>query len=391
MMKRWIIRARGLATEGQPLEDKLVVISGKRIESILPSTAASRFSGETFISAQRYLVFPGLVDLHCHGGGGADVRTLGGLLAASYFHASHGTTAMMLSILYEGATALARMVELVKEARSQAPLRLLGLHLEGPFLNPEMRGAIPEEAVRPIRRAEIEKILKAGQDELKVITLAPELPGAKTAIQSFRQAGVVVAMGHSAASAEQAQAAADEDVTLVTHLGNAMSPWHQRQPGLVGAALHDPRLYAEIIADGLHLAPETLSMFMRGKMGELILVSDCRWVAGLPDGEHHQPEGETLWVKNGLARKSDGTLAGGIYPLWKGVTTIAGLPGFNVYDGIRLATRNPARVLGKKSLGRISVGGRVDLVLAGPDLTVRRVFVGGEEIFRAEHEPPLPK
>jgi len=390
MLKRWIIRARAVATEGKPLEDKLIVISGRRIESILSSSAASRFSGKNFISSQRYLVFPGLIDIHCHGGGGADTRTLGGLLAASYFHASHGTTALLLTVVFAGVKELTYMAELIKEARPLAPLRLLGLHLEGPYLNPEMRGAIPHESLRNIRPADIRKIVDAAQGELRVVTLAPELPGAEAAIRAFREAGVVVALGHSLATAEQARAAADWGATLVTHLGNAMRPFHQRDPGLVGAVLNDSRLTAEIIADGYHLAPETLSMFLRAKVGELVLVSDCRWVGGLPDGEHSRGDQERLLVHEGMARQLDGTLAGGTHPLWKGVTTIASLPEFNIFSAVQMASRNPARILGKKGIGRISVGGRVDLILAGPDFSIRRVFVGAEEIFRASNEPPLP-
>ncbi|MEW6517610.1 MAG: amidohydrolase family protein [candidate division FCPU426 bacterium] len=391
MLKRFIIRARALAGDEEPLEDKLVVISGRRIENILPSSAAGRFSPKSFIGAQRYLVLPGLVDIHCHGGGGADTSTLGGLLAASYFHASQGTTAMLLSVFFRDLDDLARQAELLQEARQQAPLRLLGLHLEGPYLNPEARGSIPADVVRPVDLDELDAILEAGLGEIRVMTVAPELPGAEDVVRKLRSEGVVAALGHSLATAEQAHAAAEWGATLVTHLGNAMRPFHQRDPGLVGAALADPRLTAEVIADGVHLAPEALSMFLRGKVGELILVSDCRWVAGLPDGEYTQPKVETLKVEQGLARQADGTIAGGVYPLWRGVTVAADMPKMTIFNAVRMATRNPARLLRHKGLGRIGVNGLADLVLAGPDLSIRRVFVRGVEIFRAPGEPPLPE
>ncbi|MCK5242663.1 amidohydrolase family protein [bacterium] len=390
MLKRWIIRTRALATEGNPLEDKLIVISGKRIESILPASAARRFSGKAFISGQRYLVFPGLVDIHCHGGGGVDVHSLGGLLATSYFHASHGTSALLLTIFFEGLKELTRMAELIREARPLAPLRLLGLHLEGPYINPEIRGAIPHETLRNIRTPDVRKLVDAACGELKMVTIAPEVPGAEGAIKAFREAGVVVAMGHSLATTNEARAGVDWGANSVTHLGNAMRPFHQRDPGLVGTALTEQRLMAEIVADGNHLAPETLNMFFRAKVGDLILVSDCRWVGGMPEGEHQQGTREKLLVQNGVARRPDGTLAGAIHPLWKGVTTMAALPEVSIFAAVRMATRNPAKLLGKKNLGRISVGGRMDLILAGPDYSLRRVFVGGEEVFRAANEPPLP-
>lgn len=388
-MKRYVIRARAVAAEGEPLEDKLLVLSGKRIESVLPSTSASRLTSRDFVGSRRYLVLPGLIDIHCHGGGGIDPTSLGGLLAASYYHASHGTSAMMLSQFFTSYEELARMAEIVKKARVSAPLRLLGIHLEGPFLNPDARGAISKDCLRSCRVADVAQILKALGDELRMVTVAPELPGAEEVIRAFVKAGVLVSLGHTLATAEQARAAVEWGATLVTHLGNAMRPFHQREPGLVGEALSDPRLSAEIIADGYHLAPETLSMFLRAKVGDLILVSDCRWVGGLPDGSHMETKDETLEVKEGAAWREDGVLAGGIYPVWKGLTTIANLPGFTFWDAVKLATRNPAKLLGSRTLGKLSVGGRADLVLTGPDLSVRRVFYGGEEIYRASDEPPL--
>lgn len=388
-MKRFIIRARALAGDSQPLEDKLIVVSGKRIEAILPSTSASRFSHADFVGSRRYLVFPGLVDIHCHGGGGLDPNTLGGLLAASYYHASYGTTALMLSVFDSGLEELQRTADMLKKARPDAPLRLLGLHLEGPMLNPEARGSIAPEHIRPLTADDVPGILAAAGGELRMITIAPELPGAEGVIRAFVRAGVVVAVGHSLATAEETKAAVDWGVRVVTHLGNAMRPFHQREPGLVGTALSEPRLTVELIGDGSHLAEETLHVFLRAKVGDAVLVSDCRWIGGLPEGSHVRSEDETLEVKDGAARRADGVLAGGIYPVWKGVVTVAGLPGYNIWSALQLATRNPAKVLGQRTLGRIAVGGRADLVLAGPDFSVRRVFYGGEEVYRASSEPPL--
>jgi N-acetylglucosamine-6-phosphate deacetylase len=389
-MKRYVIRARALGMAvAAPLEDKLIVISGKRIESILPSSAANRFKNYDFVGGtKRYLVLPGLVDIHCHGGGGMDPNTLGGILAAAYFHASHGTSAMMMSVFYTGLNELRQMAELIREARPLAPLHLLGLHLEGPYINSEARGSLPLESLRSIRPSDLPKLLAAGLDELKAITIAPELPNAEAAIRFFSQAGLVVSIGHSLATAEQGQLAAEWGATLVTHLGNGMRPFHQREPGLVGAGLSDPRLAVELIADGQHLAKETMSMFLRAKNGESVIVSDCRWVGGLPNGSH-QVDSEMLQVENGAAHQPDGTLAGGIHPLWKGLNTVASLPGFTFWEAALLGTVAPARVLGKKNLGRIAVGGRADLVLAGPDFNVLRVFFGGEEIFRESSELPL--
>jgi N-acetylglucosamine-6-phosphate deacetylase len=388
-MKRYVIRARALAADRQVLEDKLVVVSGKRIEAILPSTSASRFAHDDFVGSRRYLVFPGLVDVHCHGGGGLDPATLGGLLAASYYHASYGTTALLLSVFYSGLQDLRHVTEMVQKARPDAPLRLLGLHLEGPLLNPEARGAIAPEFIRPFSAAEVPALLDATAGELRVVTVAPEMPGAEEVIRALARAGVVVALGHSLATADQAKAAVEWGARLVTHLGNGMRPFHQREPGLVGVALSEPHLAVEVIADGSHLAPDTVAMFLRAKVGDTLLVSDCRWIGGLPEGSHIRTGEESLEVKEGAARHEDGGLAGGIYPVWKGLATVAALPGFTIWDALPLATRNPAKVLGIRNIGRIAVGGRADLVLAGPDFSVRRVFYGGEEVYKASGESAL--
>ncbi|MBN1594376.1 amidohydrolase family protein, partial [candidate division FCPU426 bacterium] len=256
-------------------------------------------------------------------------------------------------------------------------------------LNPEMRGGIPHETLRHIRTADVFKLVEAAQGELKMVTIAPELPGAEEAIRAFRKEGVVVSLGHSLATVAEARQAADWGATAITHLGNAMRPFHQRDPGLVGAGLNDSRFMVEVIADGQHLATETLNMFLRAKVGDAIVVSDCRWAGGMPDGEHQQQNGEKLLVQDGAARLPDGSLAGGVQTLWKGVTNLAALPDFTIFDAVSMATRNPAKLLGKKAIGRIIVGGRADLVLAGPDFSLRRVFVGGEEVFRAPSEAPF--
>jgi N-acetylglucosamine-6-phosphate deacetylase len=388
-MKRIIIRARALAAEGKPLEDKLIVVSGKRIEAILPSSSAKRFSSRDFVGSQRYLVVPGLIDQHCHGGGGIDADTLGGLLAAAFYHASNGTTALLLTVFHSSLEDLARRAELVKKARPDAALRLLGLHLEGPLLNPEAAGAIPAEHIHPLDPKDVPTLVAAADGELKMVTVAPELPDAEGVVRAFVSAGVIVALGHSLATADQARAAVEWGARVVTHLGNAMRPFHQREPGLIGAGLAEPRLAAEIIGDGSHLAPDTLAMFLHGKVGDLVLVSDCRWIGGLPEGSRQGAGGEQLEVREGAARGADGRLAGGVHPLWKGLTTVAGLAGYSFWDAVPLATRNPAKVLGLRGLGRIMVGGRADLVLCGPDFSVRRVFCGGEEVFRAAGEPAL--
>lgn len=385
-MRRCIIRARAVATEGRPLEDKLIVLSGKRIESILPSTASHRFSPKDFISNKRYLVTPGLIDIHVHGGGGSTTETLGGLLAACYYHASQGTTAILPTIFFKDLKHLRHMAGLVKEARNQAPCHILGINLEGPHINPDARGAMDKKYVYKLSEKNVDAIVEAGGGEIRIVTVAPEMPGAETVIKRFVELGVIVSLGHSMATSENANKGIEWGAKMVTHLGNAMSPFHQREPGLIGVALHDRRLIPEIIADGHHLAEDTVKMFLKATENQALLVSDCRWVGGLAPGNHQHEDGQTLTIEDGVARLPDGTFAGGTQALWHCLRYVAQLENYNLWQALPMASRLPAKLLGKRILGKVSVGGRADLVLAGPDLTVKRVFFGGEEIYRAQGE-----
>lgn len=385
-MKRIIIRARALAVDERPLEDKLIVISGKRIESILPSSSAHRFARSDFINNRRYLVTPGLIDLHVHGGGGATADSLGGLLTACYYHASQGTTALLLTLFFKDLDHLKQVVNLVKEARHQAPCHILGINLEGPHINPQAKGAMDKRYIYKLSEKHVDAIKAAAGDELKVVTVAPEMPGAEIVIKRFTELGVIVSLGHSLATSRDALKGIEWGAKMVTHLGNAMSPFHQREPGLVGVALHDRRLVPEIIGDGHHLAKETISLYLKATENQAVLVSDCRWVGGLPEGEHQLDHGEKLKIENKVAWLPNGTIAGGTQPLWSCVRYVAELPERSLWTTIPLATKIPAKLLGKRLLGKIAVNGRADLVLAGPDLTVKRVFYGGEEIYRGAGE-----
>ncbi len=387
-MRRCVIRARALALDNQLLEDKLIVISGKRIESIVASSVSHRFNPKDFVSNKRYLVAPGLVDIHVHGGGGAQPDSLGGLLAASYYHAAYGTTALLPTIFFRDLDHLKKMAHLVQDSRSQTNCHILGLNLEGPHINPQAKGAIDGGYIYKLTADHVRAMVAAAEGELKVVTVAPEMPGAEAVIKTFVEEGVIVSLGHSLATSEEAARAVDWGARLVTHLGNAMAPFHQRQPGLIGTALTDKRLIPEVIADGHHLAPETVAMFLKAREHEAVLVSDCRWVAGLPEGQHAPAEGPALTVKDGMAYLSDGAMAGGIYPLWHSVVQVAKTTSLTFWEALTMATKYPAKLLGKRQLGKLAVGGRADLVLAGPDLTVKRVFFGGEEIYHAEGEQP---
>ena len=228
---------------------------------------------------------PGFIDLHMHGGGGhatlsADPTEIA---SAAAFHRAHGTTGSLASIV---SAPLSEMLAALEAVRDAVP-SVIGSHLEGPFLNPARAGAHDPAHLLPPDPATFERMLDAAGGTLRVITVAPELPGGIELVRQAAAAGVVVAVGHSDASHDEASAAFDAGASLVTHLFNAMRPWHHREPGLVGAALTRADVVCELINDGIHLHDATAKVaFEAAGRGRIALVTDAIAAAGTGDGEH---------------------------------------------------------------------------------------------------------
>lgn len=227
-----------------------------------------------------------LIDAHCHGGGGHTFGdTVEGTLAAAAAHRDAGTHAMVASLVSLPLPETLRQIAVVREAMTQDS-SLLGIHLEGPFLASERKGAHDPAALALPTPGVVQQLLAAGGDALRQVTIAPELPGALDAIEEFVAAGVVMAVGHTQADAALAHEAFDRGATLVTHAFNAMYGLTAREIGPVGAALADERVFLEVIADGLHVAPALLPALFRAAPGRMVLVTDAMAAAGAPDGAY---------------------------------------------------------------------------------------------------------
>jgi N-acetylglucosamine-6-phosphate deacetylase len=227
---------------------------------------------------------------------------------------------------------------------------ILGLHLEGPFLNYQKRGAHPQEYLLPLTVDEVQRVLANNSNFVKVITLAPELDKSGEVIPYLRSLGITVSLGHSQASANQAQQAFVDGATMVTHAFNAMPPLHHRQPGLLGAAITHPNVMCGFIADGEHVSPIMLDILLRASNYQqgLFLVSDALAPLGLPDGVYPWDSRE-IAVKNGTARLGDGTLSGTTLPLFVGVQNLVKWGICQVEDAIALATDSPRHAIGLSS------------------------------------------
>ncbi|RRO13622.1 N-acetylglucosamine-6-phosphate deacetylase [Saccharopolyspora rhizosphaerae] len=325
----------------------------------------------------RWLV-PGFVDVHCHGGGGGAVTSLEPeqTQTAVAHHRAHGTTTMLASLVS------APISELVKQIATLAELTadglIAGVHLEGPFLSHARCGAHAPEVLRAPEADDVQQLLDAGRGAVRMVTLAPELPGSADAVRQLVDGGAVAAVGHTDANAEQVLAAVDAGATVATHLFNGMRPLHHREPGPVGALLDDERVSVELICDLVHLHP-TVARLAATHVGtdRTILVTDAISATGAGDGTY-ELGALPVTVVDGEPRLADGSLAGSTLTMdaaFRNLVVSCGLP---VPATVAATATNPARRLGLTGVGEIRPGARADLVVLGDDLDLQGVMRRGQ-------------
>ena len=324
-------------------------------------------------SGGRGLAVPGFIDLQVNGFGGIDF-----LDADSDGYRRAGAALLESGVTAYLPTLITSPEEQVLAAMREVPTdesrpRILGMHLEGPFLSPTRLGTHEASGRRDPDPALLERLLDAGP--VRLMTLAPELPGAGELIDRLLERGVVVSLGHSDATAEQANAAFDRGARAVTHLFNAMRPFLHRDPGIAGAALARDDVVVSIILDGIHLAPETARVAWRAAAGRLALVTDAITAAGVADGAYSFGNFDVL-VHEGTVRGPDGVLAGSVLTMIEAVRNLHAL-GAPLEAAVAAATSTPARVLGEPDLGRLGVGLPADLVVLDDELEIERVLVAG--------------
>jgi N-acetylglucosamine-6-phosphate deacetylase len=323
-------------------------------------------------------VVPGFVDAHVHGGGGAafDAGDPEAAATVARTHLQHGTTSMTASLVTDTLPSLTRSLRRLTALVDDG--LLAGLHLEGPWLSPQHAGAHRRDLlVHPTAR-DLETLVDAAGGHLRMVTLAPELPGGLETVRRLATAGVVAAVGHTDATYDQARAALDAGATVGTHLFNAMRGIHHREPGPVTALLEHPDAYVELIADGVHVHPAVLRLAATRKPHLAVLVTDAMAAAGAGDGRYRLGPME-VEVSEGVARLAgaDGAIAGSTLTMAAAVrfaVTAAGLP---IEDVVRAATASPAAMLGLERVGSLRPGSQADLVALDADLGVRRVLHRG--------------
>jgi N-acetylglucosamine-6-phosphate deacetylase len=340
-------------------------------------------------------VLPGFIDLHVHGGGGHTV-TRGDVDAAervARFHLAHGTTRMLASLVTAPAdrmlAATSSLADWVGSGRfgDGTPHPVAGLHLEGPFLSRSWCGAQdPRWIIEPDGEL-LTQMMAAGRGRLRVVTVAPERPGALDLIRQLRGAGIVPAMGHTDATYAQAVDAFAAGASLVTHLCNGMRPAHHREPGVMGAAFDRSGVTCEIILDGAHLHPAMVRIILRNTgPHRLALITDAIDAAGMGEGRHDLG-GRAVDVEGGVVRlASNGSLAGSTLTMDAALRYAVTQLGLQMTDASRMASRTPARVLGLDGqVGSLEVGKSADLVVLDDDWQVTAVVCGGWVVHGADH------
>lgn len=328
-------------------------------------------------------MLPAFVDLHVHGGAGADFMdaSVEAVRAVTSFHARHGTGALAATTLSASSPEVTAALQAIAASRRQgrAGAEIVGVHLEGPYLSPRRCGAHDPSALRAPDSEELRSWLREIEGLPAVVTLAPELPGALEMISELHQR-VIFAIGHTEATFEEAAEGLARGARHFTHLFNAMAPLHHRRPGAAGAALASPSATAELIADGMHLHPALLGLAARALGGRAVLVTDAIRACGMPEGSYalHRHE---VTVAGGAARLADGTLAGSVLTMAAAVRNGVRHTGLPLEQIAPMASEIPARLLGLSRKGRLAAGFDADLVVLGdPSLEVERVFLGGEEL-----------
>lgn len=331
------------------------------------------------------VVLPGFIDPHIHGAGGADAMdgTAAALATISETVAREGTTSFLATTMTESGEAILRALTAVRDCRETPGARLLGVHLEGPFISETCAGAQPREYIAAPDIDVFDRYQAASGGRIRIVTVAPEVPGADALIRHLAETGVVPSVGHSAAGVADVRRAIACGARSVTHTYNAQSPFRHREIGVAGSALLYDELNCELIADGIHVSPEAIRLLVKNKpRGKMTLITDAMRAKGCPDGVS-ELGGQTVYVKNGEARLADGTLAGSVLRMNDAVRRMVQVIGLPFTDAVDMATKNTAALLGiSDSCGEIACGKRADFTVLDPDFGVLLTVVGGREVYR---------
>lgn len=378
-----VLTAKRLYDGSELIDDPVVLLEDGCITSVTTRAASGVPSKARMLEFPGATLAPSFFDIHIHGAAGHDVMeaTPGAITAMGGFLASRGTGGFLATTVTASLDATLRAVdglaELMTRPISDGLARPLGIHLEGPFLSHSKRGVQPAEHLLAPSVATFDKLFEAGQGQVRLMTLAPELPGAPELTEYATKRGVRVSLGHSDATAAETRAAIAAGAVSATHTFNAMRALDHREPGILGTVLTDDALFSELICDGVHSRPEIVCLWWRAKGPErAILVTDAMSATGMPDGEY-ELGGFAVQVAQGRAMK-DGVLAGSLLTLDRALANFLAFTGATVDEGLRLLTANPATLVGLgDKAGRVAAGRAANLVAVSAEGQLIASIVNG--------------
>jgi N-acetylglucosamine-6-phosphate deacetylase len=385
-MSTTLIHAARAFTPATEIPDAAILFRDGVVESVGPRSAFTLPAGAREIIATDKIAAPGFLDVHIHGAGGHDVMeaTEESLKGVSRMVASHGTTSFVATTVTASTESICRSAEGIagyisnQHQSDDCRADILGIHFEGPFISSARRGVHPSEFLKLPSADLLEKFIAAAKGNARILTLAPELLGAMPCIDAAHKAGLVVAIGHTDATYEQARAAIARGAHHAVHVYNAMRPFSHRDSGVIGAVLTTPEVTAELIADGVHVDEAAMRLLLQAKgAAGVILVSDGISATGMPDGKYMLGTFEVT-VGGGVCRNSEGKLAGSTLTLDRALRNIVNL-GVPLADALRMLTLNPATLLGIEfKKGSLRPGADADILLLDESLNVTQTWTRGQ-------------
>ena len=384
-MKTWITNGYVYHYDKRRMERKdLCIEDGKICEICSPGQGERQ--GNIY-DASGKSVIPGFIDVHTHGGCGVDVNDAlkDDFEKIGHFFALQGTTSWLCSILTDTKEQTIKSIhEALKHQKEHANCaNLLGIHLEGPFLSVEFKGAMPEELLRKADMELLKEYQEKAEGNIRYITVSPEVEGIPEAVPEMKKLGITVAIGHSGADYETAMKCIENGAAACTHTCNAMKLFHQHFPSMMGAALESD-IYCEAICDGRHLHPGSVRLFLKAKgYDKVVAVTDSIMAAGLPDGEYKLGVNDVV-VEDGDAKlKSNGVRAGSTLTTGTALKRLIDFTGAEMEDVLPLLTMNPAKLLGvDDKIGSLEAGKDADILIVDEGYNIVDTFVKGKKIER---------
>ena len=357
-----------------------ITVENGRITDVSSESQGKDTDNTEIIDAGGNLLIPGMIDVHIHGAKNHDMMdgTEESIQVVSEECAKTGCTSFLVTSVSSTIEDLLQMIESTKKAAGRERGALIaGIHLEGPYLNPEKKGMQNEKYLRHPDINEMELILSKAGSLVKMVTIAPELPGGFELVEYLSKKGIIVAIAHSGATYEEAKRAFELGADHITHCFNAMPQIHHRDPGLVVAALEEKKVSLQAIVDGIHLHPAIVRLMYNIKGADkMVLITDALQAMNAGDGEY-MFGGHHVKVENGIARLADGTLASSTVTMNKALKLSVEM-GITLHDAIKMSSKTPAEILGISDKGQIKNGYDADLVLLDKDINVIWTMINGE-------------